>query len=150
MYIAQFTIDILTNLIERNAHSERVMSYGAENTKNEDLELFFKNVGRQRDSFRRDLAEAMKDYGGLPINTGDMEDRLKEMWLMVQERLYLNDDTSYVETAFAAEKKALENYQEAVSDDQLNPGLKSLLSRHLESFFSTTQQLEIWIQTLKK
>lgn len=135
----------LNGLLERTYDAEKGFHNAAENTNNASLKQYFTKKAEQRKSFGHDLKNEIRSFGQEVDKGGSVEGTLHRTWMDLKSTFSSNDEEAMLEEAITGEKKAIDDYKEAINENDIPSSTKNLLEQQvskIESGLATVKTLE--------
>ncbi|WP_142784589.1 ferritin-like domain-containing protein [Changchengzhania lutea] len=108
----------LNDLLEKNYDAEKGYRKAAENAKSDSLKRFFNRKAAERNSFGHEIKSELKTYGQEPDKGGSVTGALHRTWMDTKALFSSDNDESMLEAAITGERAALDDYEDALSDNE--------------------------------
>lgn len=139
----------LNRLLGRNYDAEKGYQEVADKADDGQMTSFFKNNASERNRFGHEIKKMITEAGGKPDKGTTTEADVHRAWINVKETLSLNSDKAILEEAERGEEYAIDDYQEAIENENLTPEQKRKLSDHLKSIKGSKEQINKMKATVK-
>jgi uncharacterized protein (TIGR02284 family) len=129
----------LNELLEKNYDAEKGYKKAAEIVDNTKLKQFFESQAQHRYDFGHELKSEIRNFGETPDKGGSTTGDMHRTWMDIKSTFTSNDEEAILEEVQKGEKKAVEEYDEIISDTTLPPTTKSILTKQRESVKTALQ-----------
>lgn len=134
-------ISTLNTLLTRNYDSEKGYHKAAEHVKDPDLRRLMEIYADQRYHFGHDIKGEIKTLGG-ELDKGDsIAGKAHRTWMDIKAALSSDDDETMLEEAIKGEKKAINDYRDALKED-LPDNTRRILNDHLSKIEESLYQIQ--------
>ena len=110
--------ETLNDLLEKNYDAEKGYKKAAENAKDPALKNFFNRKAQTRYNFGKEIKSELQRFGVDPDKGGSVTGAAHRTWMDVKAFFSSDNDESMLEAAITGEKASLEDYQEALNDEE--------------------------------
>jgi len=124
------TISTLNSLIETCKDGAKGYKAAAEDAKDVELQTLFQQYAAERESFVRELQQAVRAMGGDPDKSGSVIGRVHRGWLDIKAAISSNEPHAVLAECERGEDAAVKAYRDA-SRETLSPQATTLILRQL-------------------
>ncbi len=96
-----------------------------------DVAAKFRQFAQERATMSTELATLAAAYGDDVDQRGTVPGALHRGWIAVKDALTSDDADAVINAAESGEDHAVEEYQEALADDDISPEFRTIISRQL-------------------
>lgn len=123
-------VDVLNGLVEIN--NDRIEGYqkASDETKDADLKSLFAAMADQSRTLRQQLSEEVIRLGGTPKEGTTSSGKLYRIWMDIRAALSTNDRKAVLSNCEFGEDAALEAYDKALKDEDLQGSFDSGLVKN--------------------
>jgi uncharacterized protein (TIGR02284 family) len=121
----------LNALLEKNQDAEKGFMKAAEHTKNQNLKAYFESKSKERNTFSSALKSEIMAYGQKSGTDGSTTGDLHRAWMDIKALFAVHNDEAMLEAAITGEKASLEEYQDVVTEANLPPSTRALLTQQM-------------------
>src|SRR5690606_14329487 len=132
----------LFDLLEKTFDLEKLYEKAAVHANSPDLKEFFGQKAMERQGFGNDLKMDIMAYRPDSDNEGTASGKMQRGWMDVKAFFSANNDRAMLKEAVKGERKALDEYNEALELTNLPPSTEVLLTRQRSSIAATLSTLE--------
>jgi len=126
-------IDILNDLIAKNYDAEYGFKEAAEDVESPSLKASFLEYSNQRNQFGHELKAIIKGLGG-EVEKGDtIASKLHRTWMDLKSAITSNEEKNILEEVQRGENNALNHYEEALKNLDINSPAYQTVSRQCQS-----------------
>ena len=120
-------VDVLNDLVEIN--NDRIEGYqrASEETKEADLKSLFSAMADQSRTLRQQLSEEVIRLGGKPKEGTTASGKLYRVWMDIRSAISTNDRKAVLSNCEFGEDAALEAYDKALKDEDLQGSFDSAM-----------------------
>ena len=122
-------VEVLNDLLERNYDAEKGYKKAAEDIDNSLLKDFFRDYSGQRYNFGHELKEEIRKLGGEPEKGSSTKADLHRTWIDLKSLVTGKDTEAVVKECIRGEKKALEDYEDALRRNDLPATSREVVQR---------------------
>ena len=126
-------VDVLNTLVEIN--NDRIEGYkkASEETKDSDLKSLFSSMSDQSRTFKQQLSEEIIRLGGTPTDSTTTSGKVYRVWMDIKAALSSNDRKAVLSNCEFGEDAAVETYDKALKDEDLQSSFDSALVQRQRS-----------------
>ncbi|MFK7936908.1 MAG: PA2169 family four-helix-bundle protein [Saprospiraceae bacterium] len=135
-------IDALNDLITKNYDAERGYQEAAEDVDDILLKSYFHQRARNRYDFGHDLKDEIRTLGGKPEKGTSVAGDLHRVWMDIKSSFTSQDEVAILNECKRGEEYAIEEYEEALKNNELPISARTLISSQLNKIRSTVRGLE--------
>ena len=132
----------LNELLEKNYDAEKGFQNAADDVKNEKLKAFFSEKARQRYNFGHELKTEISKFGKTPDKGTSLKGDIHRSWMDLKSALTSDKEEEVLEEVIRGEKAALEEYNEAISNQDFPPSTVNLLLKQRNAIERTLQEVK--------
>lgn len=122
-------VEALNDLLTRNYDAEKGYKKAAEDIENSTLKEFFRDYSGQRYDFGHEIKDEIRKMGGDPDKGSSTKADLHRTWIDVKSMLTGKDTEAVVKECIRGEKKALEDYEDALRMSELPASTREVVQR---------------------
>ena len=134
-------VGVLNELLERNYDAEKGYKKAAEDIDNSLLKDFFRDYSGQRYNFGHELKAEIQKLGGEPQKGTDIRADLHRTWIDVKSLVTGKDTEAVVNECIRGERKALEDYEDALRRADLPASTREVVQRQHDQIQSAVNRL---------
>lgn len=132
----------LNRLLHRNYDAEKGYSQVAKHVNDPDLTAFFLENSEERYRFGHEIKGIMADQEYKIDKGSTIEGDMHRVWLNIKKTFAKNSEKAIVEEAIRGEEYAIDDYRDAIANENLLPKHKAILSDHLQAIENSKLELE--------
>ncbi len=132
---------VLNELLERNYDAEKGYKKAAEDIDNSLLKDFFTDYSGQRYNFGHELKEEIIKLGGEPEKGSAVKADLHRAWIDIKSIVTGKDTEAVVSECVRGEKKALEDYEDALRRTDLPATSREVVQRQHDQIMAAVNRL---------
>lgn len=118
----------LNRLIETCLDGQHGFEQAAQHVSDPQLKAQFSQYAQQRAGYVNELQTTVRAQGGTPTESGSVAAGLHRAWIGLKDALS-KGDRAIVAECIRGDESAVKQYQEAMSDDDVPPDVKTVLAR---------------------
>ena len=134
-------VGVLNELLERNYDAEKGYKKAAEDIDNSLLKDFFRDYSGQRYNFGHELKDEIRKLGGDPEKGSSTKADLHRTWIDVKSLITGKDTEAVVKECIRGEKKALEDYEDALRRTDLPATSREVVQRQHDRIQNAVNRL---------
>ena len=134
-------VGVLNELLERNYDAEKGYKKAAEDIDNSLLKDFFRDYSGQRYNFGHELKEEILKLGGEPQKGSGVRADLHRAWIDVKSIVTGKDTEAVVNECIRGERKALEDYEDALRRADLPATSREVVQRQHDKIQAAVNRL---------
>lgn len=134
--------EILNRLLQKNLDAEKGFRNAADDVKDENLKIFFKEIAYQKYDFAHELRTEIRDFGQSPRQGSSVLSDVQRSWMNIRSGLSLNSEVSVLKETFKAEKAAIEEYRVVLRENNFPPSTHNVLSKQKDIFQGTLKKIK--------
>ncbi|CAM3854655.1 PA2169 family four-helix-bundle protein [Bordetella tumulicola] len=138
--MADHVVKVLNNLIETSKNGEKGFDAAAEDTKNSELQLLFKNRARDCASGAAELQAVVDQLGGKPEDSGTVAGAVHRGWTNVKAAVTGRSDLSILEECERGEDVAKTQYSDALKEE-LPENIRAIVERQYQGVLRNHDQI---------
>ena len=120
----------LNELIEKAYDAQKGFKKVAEHVDSSSLKLFFSEKARERSKHINELTNALRKKGmDVTDDDGSTTGSLHRTWIDLKAFFSMDDDESMLEEVKNGEKAAIEDYEDAIENSEVDHSIKDILVR---------------------
>lgn len=132
----------LNELLEKNYDAEKGFKNAAEDVKNEQLKIFFKEKAQQRYEFGHELKSEIRNFGDTPDKGTSIKGDAHRVWMDLKSALSRDNEEAVLEEAIRGEKAAVEDYNEVIAEREMPPSTANLLIKQRNAIERTLNKVK--------
>lgn len=132
---------VLNELLERNYDAEKGYKKAAEDIDNSLLKDFFRDYSGQRYNFGHELKEEIKKLGAEPEKGSSTAGDLHRTWIDLKSLVTGKDTEAVINECIRGEKKALEDYEDALRRTDLPATSREVVQRQHDRIQNAVNRL---------
>lgn len=132
---------VLNELLERNYDAEKGYKKAAEDIDNSLLKDFFRDYSGQRYNFGHELKDEIVKLGGEPEKGSSTKGDLHRTWIDLKSIVTGKDTEAVINECIRGEKKALEDYEEALRRTDLPATSREVVQRQHDRIQNAVNRL---------
>ncbi|MGB3608294.1 ferritin-like domain-containing protein [Psychroserpens sp.] len=118
----------LNDLLEKAYDAQKGFKKVAEHVDSSSLKSFFSDKARERSNHINELTSALRKKGmDVTDNDGSTTGSLHRTWIDVKAFFSMDDDESMLEEVRNGEKAAMEDYEDALEDCEVDNSIRDIL-----------------------
>ena len=137
------TVDTLEGLIAMLEDGKLGYTNAAEDVECTETKADFLNYARERSLFVVELQDEINRLGKSTSTTGGPMGVLHRTWIDIKSAFTGGDKDAIINACITGEKAAIEKYEEALKDGELNPTIRPTVSKQLTSIQNTLAKIEM-------
>ncbi len=138
------TVDTLNTLIETSRDGERGFLACTNDAEDASLRAYFTICATRCRESVLTLEELVKNYGGMPEQTGSVRGSVSRAWLNLRAAITSNSDLAVLEECLRAENVAMRVYQRAL-EKELPPDVRPVVALQLDGVLENHDRVrEMW------
>ncbi|GAB3899163.1 PA2169 family four-helix-bundle protein [Larkinella knui] len=136
-------VDSLNDLVKINNDRINGFEKAAEDIKDAELALLFKNLTSQSRKFRSELADDIVRFGGVVpgIDETSTGSKIHRAWIDIKSAFTGKDRNAVLESCVFGENAAVEEYEETLEDEKIPSYIRETLSTQLDELRQTRDQI---------
>lgn len=123
-------LESLNDLIQKNLDAEKGYQKASENIDNGALKIFFENRSKERGHFAQSLQSEMAAYAKETETEDSFASKAHRAWMDIKVFFSGNNEEAMLEEAIRGEEAALEEYEEALSENSFTATTRGVLNAH--------------------
>ncbi|OBX26131.1 uncharacterized protein (TIGR02284 family) [Gelidibacter algens] len=131
------TVNVLQNIIEKNYDAEKGYKKAMTDAKTPALKNFLKEQALQRSHFATAIDKELRQLGEAPKESGSVTGSLHRAWIDIKSSLTGDDDEAVLEEVIRGEKASVDEYQDVIKNNTLEPHINSVLESQLRDIQRT-------------
>ncbi|MEO6167947.1 MAG: PA2169 family four-helix-bundle protein [Chitinophagales bacterium] len=133
----------LNELVQINHDRCEGYKVAADETNDADLKALFGKHAQQSESFARDLAQQVIEFGDQPVEGTRTDGKLHRIWMDIKAAITGNDRKAILNSCEYGEDVALRNYEDVLTADViLPPSTRQLISRQKRDLMEAHQNVK--------
>lgn len=117
----------LNKLLERNYDSEKIYNEAAKKVDDRNLKLFFERKAKQRYDFGHEIKDEINSMGEKPDKGTSFGAEVKSAIMNLKSAVVGANDRELLRKSIKTDKKAVEEYNEIIKEEQLPSSAYNLL-----------------------
>ena len=134
--------DKLNDLLTKNYDAEAGYKLAKDKVESSRLKDFFEKQQQERYSFGHDLKEEIRSFGEEVDKGTSTKADAHRTWMNIKSTFSSDKEEAMLEEAVRGEKKAVEEYNEVLSEATLPPSTKTLLTNHRNNIQSALNRVD--------
>lgn len=135
-------VNNLQGLLEKNYDAEKGFKKAITNAKDENLKQFLKNQSVRRHRFATELDKEIRSLNEEPKESGSVTGKLHRTWIDFKSSISGNNDEAVLEECIRGDKASEKEYREVITQNNLPPKIKNVLSNQLNEIQTTLSQVK--------
>ena len=132
----------LNDLLEKNYDAEKGYKNAANDVKNQRLKEFFKQKAQQRYDFGHELKSEIRNFGESPDKGSSFKADAHRAWMDLKSALTGDTEEKVLEEAIRGERAAVEDYNEAIKENNFPPSTENLLIKQRNSIERSLKEVQ--------
>ncbi|MGB7786683.1 MAG: PA2169 family four-helix-bundle protein [Salinimicrobium sp.] len=132
----------LNDLLEKNYDAEKGYKNAANDVKNQRLKEFFKQNAQQRYDFGHELKAEIRNFGESPDKGSSFKADAHRAWMDLKAALTGDTEEKVLEEAIRGERAAVEDYNEAIKENNFPPSTENLLIKQRNSIERALKEVQ--------
>lgn len=129
-YSAEERIDKYNDLIQIGIDGRDGYNNAAENVDDLEMEKVFREFAQQREGYVRELQRLVRLLDGEIADSGSTSATLHRAWMDVKSAFTSGDREAIINACITGEESALDEYEEALEDEEMTAEAKDVIERH--------------------
>lgn len=126
------SISVLNDLIETLKDGQQGYQTAAEDVKDSQLKDLFQQYSKQRTEYIAELRKEIVRLGGDPESGGSVSGAMHRGWIDIKSAVTDRDDHAILSECERGEDVAVDNYKDALNDEELDNSYKAIISRQYD------------------
>jgi uncharacterized protein (TIGR02284 family) len=131
------TINVLQSIIEKNYDAEKGYKKAMQDAKTPALKNFLKEQALQRSHFATAIDKELRQLGEAPKESGSITGSLHRAWIDIKSSLSGDHDEAVLEEVLRGEKASVDEYQDVLKNNTLEPHINGMLESQLRDIQGT-------------
>ena len=135
----------LNELLQKNYDSGKGFRNAADDVRNPQLKVFFKEKAQERYDFGHELKTEIRNFGEAPEKGSSIKADVHHTWMDLKATFTGNNEEAVLEEAIRGEKLAVEDYNKIINENDFPPSTKNMLLRQrnaIEKALENVKSLE--------
>lgn len=132
----------LNELLTKNYDAEAGFNLAAEKVNNRDLKNFFLKKAQTRNEFGHQIKTEIKTYGESPDKGTSIKGDAHRGWMNLKTAFSDNNEEAILEETIRGEKKAVEEYNEILKEENMPSTTVSVLEMQRKNIQTTLQEVK--------
>lgn len=132
----------LNDILEKNIDAQKGFNKAVENTENQGLKTYFRERSTERKQFVSELRSELAHYGEKFKDSGSAAASMHRGWMDFKSMFSSDDDESMLEESIRGERKALEEYDEALKPGEVPETTATLLRKQKAKIQSGLERIK--------
>lgn len=132
----------VNNLLTKNYDAEAGFHLAADKVNNRELKDFFVKKAKTRNEFGHQIKKEIITYGESPDKGTSLKGDAHRGWMNLKTALSSDNEEAILEETIRGEKKAVEEYNEILKEENMPATTQSVLEMQRENIQKTLQEVE--------
>lgn len=142
-------VKVLNELLTRNYDAEKGYQKAAEDIDNSLLKDFFKDYSVQRYDFGHEIKDEINRLGAEPDKGASTASKAHRSWIDLKSLLTGKDAEAVIKECVRGERKALDDYEDALRRNDLPPTSREVVQRQHDKIQNAVERLNQIENTIK-
>ena len=140
--VDQAIFDLLDDLMTKDRDAVEGYKKACDNVSELDTKELLLRFARQRKKFVDSLKSEIKLLGGVFVDASSFKSSMHRIWIDLVGTFTGKDEKTVLSECLRGEAAALNDYKEAVKNELLPEGTRSLINNHLEMIKKAIEEIE--------
>ena len=132
----------LNELLEKNYDAEKGYKLAAEKVNNQKLKNFFSERAQERYDFGHELKSEIRNFGEEPDKGSSLAGDAHRSWMNLKASLSGDKDEAVLEEAIRGEKKAVEEYEDILKEQEIPATTGNILMKQKNSKVASLNEVK--------
>lgn len=132
----------LNELLEKNYDAEKGYKLAAEKVNNQKLKNFFSERAQERYDFGHELKSEIRNFGEEPDKGSSLAGDAHRSWMNLKASLSGDKDEAVLEEAIRGEKKAVEEYEDILKEQEIPASTGNILMKQKNSIVASLNEVK--------